>query len=178
MHFKKGTNKFMEYKIDVDEKVIEFIQDELSLNAEQIQKFRDNINKIIELAVSYEKLNVDTVYVSISAASKEEIQNLNKEYRKIDRVTDVLSFPVFTVEEIGNIKDANNRLRQVELGDIIMCLDVVKQHSEEYETGLNREMLYMITHGICHLLGYDHIEESDKLKMRALEDKILQQIGV
>ena len=178
MHFKKGTNKFMEYKIDVDEIVIEFIQDELSLNAEQIQKFRDNINKIIELAVSYEKLNVDTVYVSISAASKEEIQNLNKEYRKIDRVTDVLSFPVFTVEEIGNIKDANNRLRQVELGDIIMCLDVVKQHSEEYETGLNREMLYMITHGICHLLGYDHIEESDKLKMRALEDKILQQIGV
>lgn len=178
MHFKKGTNKLMEYKIDVDEKVIEFIQDELSLNAEQIQKFRDNINKIIELAVSYEKLNVDTVYVSISAASKEEIQNLNKEYRKIYRVTDVLSFPVFTVEEIGNIKDANNRLRQVELGDIIMCLDVVKQHSEEYETGLNREMLYMITHGICHLLGYDHIEESDKLKMRALEDKILQQIGV
>lgn len=178
MYFKKGTNKLMEYKIDVDEKVIEFIQDELSLNAEQIQKFRDNINKIIELAVSYEKLNVDTVYVSISAASKEEIQNLNKEYRKIDRVTDVLSFPVFTVEEIGNIKDANNRLRQVELGDIIMCLDVVKQHSEEYETGLNREMLYMITHGICHLLGYDHIEESDKLKMRALEDKILQQIGV
>ena len=168
----------MKYKVDVDEQIIQFIQKDLNLNDEQIQKFRDNINKIIMLAVDYEKLNADTIYVSISAASEAEIQNLNREYRKIDRVTDVLSFPVFTVQELENIKSKNNNLKQVELGDIIMCLDVVKQHSIEYGTGLNREILYMITHGICHLLGYDHIEDTDKIKMRALEDKILQQIGV
>lgn len=168
----------MKYKVDVDEQIIQLIQKDLNLNDEQIQKFRDNINKIIMLAVDYEKLNADTIYVSISAASEAEIQNLNREYRKIDRVTDVLSFPVFTVQELENIKSKNNNLKQVELGDIIMCLDVVKQHSIEYGTGLNREILYMITHGICHLLGYDHIEDTDKIKMRALEDKILQQIGV
>ena len=69
-------------------------------------------------------------------------------------------------------------LKEIELGDIILCLDVVKEQSIEYNTGILRETLYMITHGVCHLMGYDHMVEDEKKEMRALEEKILSKIGV
>ena len=71
-----------------------------------------------------------------------------------------------------------NKLKELELGDIILCLDVVEKQSIEYETGILRETLYMITHGVCHLVGYDHIEDDEKIEMRAMEEKILGAIGV
>ena len=66
---------------------------------------------------------------------------------------------------------------EISIGDIVICLDVIEKQAVEYGTGFNREMLYMITHGICHLLGYDHIEENDKVVMRKMEEKILSRIG-
>ena len=74
--------------------------------------------------------------------------------------------------------DEDKKIRELELGDIIICLDVVEEHSKEYGTGLLREILYMITHGVSHLLGFDHIEENDKVEMRAFEEKILGKLGV
>ena len=70
------------------------------------------------------------------------------------------------------------KIKEIELGDIVLCLDVIKQQSIEYETGMLREVLYMITHGICHLVGYDHIEESDKVKMRDLEGRALNSVNI
>ena len=74
--------------------------------------------------------------------------------------------------------DDNKKVKELELGDIIICIDVLQEHAEEYGTGILREMLYMITHGVCHLLGYDHMIEDEKKEMRALEEKILEKIGV
>jgi len=63
---------------------------------------------------------------------------------------------------------------ETSIGDIVLCMDVIERHAKEYGTGFNREMLYMIVHGICHLLGYDHEIEEEKKEMRALEEKILE----
>lgn len=161
--------------IDLDDNLVEKIYE---LCGENIT---EKVYDIVYLALKNEKINIDNVSVTITLASSEEIQNINKEYRGIDKETDVLSFPIFDMNELESIRnehDKNKVIKELELGDIFICLKVVEEHSIEYETGILRETLYMITHGICHLLGYDHIEENDKIKMRELEEKILNEIGV
>ena len=108
---------------------------------------KNDINSIIEIALKQDNIKNKDIYVSIECVSKSKIRQLNKEYRNVDKETDVLSFPIFTKEELMNTK-----FDHIELGDIVICLDVVKQQSIEYDTGMKRELLYMITHGICHLL--------------------------
>lgn len=121
------------------------LDDEIVKVSKDISK--DTIQRILEIALKQENIIDKDVFVSIEAASKDEIRELNKEYRNVDRETDVLSFPIFTKEELENTK-----FNHIELGDIVICLDVVKERSVEYDTGMRRELLYMITHGICHLL--------------------------
>ncbi len=125
------------------------LDDKILDAAEDVDKktMGEYINKIIEVALKQENIIDREIYVSIGCASRIEIRELNKEYRKVDKETDVLSFPIFTKEELENIK-----FDQIELGDIVICLDVVRNQSIEYDTGMKRELLYMITHGICHLL--------------------------
>ncbi len=121
------------------------LDDEIVKVSKDISK--DTIERILEIALKQENIIDKDVFISIEAASKDEIRELNKEYRNVDRETDVLSFPIFTKEELENTK-----FNHIELGDIVICLDVVKEQSVEYDTGMRRELLYMITHGICHLL--------------------------
>lgn len=121
------------------------LDDEIVKVSEDINK--DTIDRILEIALEQDGIINKEVVISIEAASKDEIKELNKEYRNVDRETDVLSFPIFTKEELVSTK-----FNHVELGDIVICLDVVKEQSIEYGTGMKRELLYMITHGICHLL--------------------------
>lgn len=154
-------------KIDISDEILTSISD---LTKEEVEEYIENI---VTLALKEEKLNKVNSHVTITSVTRAEIHKFNKEYRDVDRETDVLSFPIFTYEELKS-----NSLSNIELGDILICIDVVKAQSEEYGTGMKREMLYMITHGICHLLGYDHIDENDKVKMREKEERILSQIGV
>lgn len=163
--------------IDLNEKIVEFVNQETEISKEDL---RDKINNIIKLVLIEEKLDFEKIYISIDAVNKDEIQKINCEFRGIDKATDVLSFPIFTKEEFEFQNNLSNdkKMKEVELGDIVLCLDVVKEHSTEYGTGILREVLYMITHGVCHLVGYDHIEDDDKIKMRALEEKVLSKLGV
>jgi len=108
---------------------------------------KNAINKIIEIALEQDNIKNSNIYVSIECVSKSEIREMNKQYRNVDKETDVLSFPIFTKDELMNVK-----FDEIELGDIVICLDVVNEQSIEYDTGMKRELLYMITHGICHLL--------------------------
>lgn len=140
-------------------------------------EYKDKINRIIEEALKLNKLNIQKVYLGIGIVKPEEIQRLNKEFRNVDKVTDVLSFPMFTEDELRNIEEIYINEEELSIGDIVICLEVIEKQAEEYGTGFNREMLYMITHGICHLLGFDHIEAEDKIKMRNMEEKILSKLG-
>lgn len=162
--------------IDLDENIIKYLNERLDNNI-NIEK---SIKDIVSIALTKNKISIDTASISIQSATRDEIKDLNSKYRNIDRPTDVLSFPIFEREELESIKDMeeSKKIKELELGDIILCLDIINEQSKEYETGLLREVLYMITHGVCHLLGYDHIEEDDKKEMRDLEEYILNKLGV
>ncbi len=165
----------MNINIDLDEKISEYYMKNICNENFDITS---KINDIVSFLINKENIICDNINVTIESASKEKIKKINKEYRNIDSVTDVLSFPLFTLEELNNMRKSKINLKEIELGDIIICLDIVNEHSNEYCTGFKRELLYMITHGMCHLLGYDHIEDSDKKIMRALEEEVLDYIGV
>lgn len=163
-------------RIDLDENIIEYVKSNLKDNID----IKKNIIEIVNKALNYNKIDVDTIYISIQSASKDEIKKINFEYRNIDSPTDVLSFPIFEKSELEEIVkvEETKKIKEIELGDIILCLDIIKEQSIEYQTGLLREILYMITHGVCHLLGYDHILEDDKKVMRSLEEEILNSLEV
>ncbi len=103
--------------------------------------------------------------ISVSLVSSEEIRRLNKEFRKVDRVTDVLSFPMDEDEneEFGGT---------VFLGDIIVCPKRIAEQAPLYQTDYKREFCLMVIHSALHLLGYDHMNDAEKKEMFALQEKI------
>lgn len=137
-----------------------------------IEEYKYKIDRLVEKAFKLEGFNLPNVYIGIGVVTEPEIKEINNEYRKMDSSTDVLSFPIFTKEELDEMKKSNCD-KEISIGDIVLCMDVIERHAKEYNTGFSREMLYMIVHGICHLLGYDHENEMDKQEMRKLEEEIL-----
>jgi len=112
--------------------------------------------------------------VSLVLASDEYIHALNREYRGIDRSTDVLSFALNEGEEPVVI----NGPEEVLLGDIIISLETATRQASEYGHSLERELAYLTVHGILHLLGYDHIVEEEKMEMRREEEHVLSLLGI
>ena len=109
------------------------------------------------------------LYVSLLLTDNETIHEINRNYRNKDSATDVISFAY-------NEDESNDGFYEV-LGDIIISLERVKEQSFEYGHSYEREFYYVLTHGILHLLGYDHIEEEDKEEMRKKEEEILEGYG-
>ena len=139
------------------------------LNIEENRNYSKQIAKIIKECFKQEKFLDKNLYVNVILTTPEDIRKFNKEYRNIDKETDVLSFPMFEKEELENMK-----LNHIEvLGDIVISIEQVKKQAIEYEHSFEREFAYMVVHGFCHIIGYDHIEEEDRKKMRQEEEKIL-----
>lgn len=109
------------------------------------------------------------LYVSLLLTDNETIHEINRNYRNKNSATDVISFAY-------NEDESNDGFYEV-LGDIIISLERVKEQSFEYGHSYEREFYYVLTHGILHLLGYDHIEEEDKEEMRKKEEEILEGYG-
>lgn len=147
-----------------------------------------NIEKLIinllKTANKYSKFNQKKIQVDISFVSGEEIKKLNKEFRNIDKETDVLSFPSLNLKPMQKIKikdfkdDIDPETKLLMLGDIIICEDVAKEHAKEYNHSFERELCYLVVHGFLHLLGYDHMQEEDKIVMRALEEAVLKKYNI
>ena len=136
-----------------------------------LELIRQKALKTITEVLKVENFN-ENAEVSLSIVDKDTIHKLNKDYRNVDRETDVLSFPM---EEEG-FDDEGNPIFL--LGDIVICLDVARNQAAEFGHSLEREMMYLICHSTLHLLGYDHIEEDDKVKMRAKEKEVMKNLGV
>lgn len=139
---------------------------------EEKEEYKKIVEKVYETCFKEEDLYDYEIYVSIILSDEEYIQKINNEYRKIDKVTDVLSFPMFEKEEIQDAKSHKEAL-----GDIIVCIPKVESQAKEYEHSFEREFAYMLVHGFYHLMGYDHIQEKDKEKMRDKEEIILKKVG-
>ncbi len=145
---------------------------------EQNKDYEETIKKVIEKCFKEEKIEKTKLIVTITLTVPENIRQINKQYRKIDKETDVLSFPMFEKEELEN-KIANKEFQTEDiLGDIIISIEQVKKQAEEYEHSFERELSYMVVHGFYHLMGYDHIKEEDKEEMRKKEDKILTELKI
>lgn len=148
------------------------------LDIEENLQYINIINKVIEQCFKEEKLEKTNLYISVILTNPENIKKINKEYRNIDKKTDVLSFPMFEKEEIEEIKASKENIVEDVLGDIVISIEQVKKQAQEYGHSFEREFAYMLVHGFYHLMGYDHIKEEDKQKMRPKEEKILNDLDI
>ena len=144
---------------------------------EENSEYESIINRVIEECFKNEYLEGLKLYVSITLTVPEEIHILNKTYRNIDKPTDVLSFPMFQPDEIENMIKENYQEEDI-LGDMVISIPQVEIQAKEYGHSFERELAYMVVHSFYHLMGYDHMEEDDKIKMRAKEDEILNKLNI
>ena len=114
--------------------------------------------------------------VSLSFVSDEEIQEINKNFRDMDKATDVLSFPQidYDVDEVV----MTNEKGEIVLGDIIISVDTAKRQAEEYGHSLKREICFLTVHSMLHLLGYDHMTEEEEAEMFGKQKDILEKSGI
>jgi len=146
----------------------------------------DILKEIIDYTLKEEGVNI--IYeISVIFIDNTIIRELNLEYRNIDKETDVLSFPMLEYPQKKVFKDSYIDFNftddffdegRLVLGDIALSLEKAKEQSEEYGHSFIREICYLIIHSLLHLLGYDHIEEADKHKMRKREEEILEKFNL
>lgn len=145
------------------------------LNIDEDDKYSKLIESVAEECFKEEKLIDTKLYLSIILTTPKDIQEMNNTYRKINKETDVLSFPMFEKEELEN---ANFNEVEEPLGDIVISIERVKEQAEEYGHSFERELAYMVVHGFYHLMGYDHIELLDRQEMREKEENILNKLNI
>ena len=148
------------------------------LNLEENQSYEKTVEKVLHKCFEEEELLDSKLIITITFTTPEDIRKINKKYRKIDKATDVLSFPMFEKDELDEKIKNKDFLHEDVLGDIIISIEKVKEQAEEYGHSFERELSYMLVHGFYHLMGYDHIEEEDKKIMRPKEEKILNDLKI
>lgn len=140
------------------------------------QAVSENIRETMEKAASHclarEGVDAERAEISVTFVDAEEIRGLNRDYRGIDKATDVLSFPQFSspadMPEYGEIC----------LGDVVICKEKAESQAEEFGHSFEREIIYLFTHSVLHLLGYDHMEEDEKRLMRRREEETMEYLGI
>ena len=145
------------------------------LDLEKNKDYDSLIKKVLKKCFQIENMESSHLYISITLTTPEHIREYNAKYRNIDKETDVLSFPMFEKEEIEFAKTLE--FEEV-LGDIIISIDRVKEQAVEYGHSFERDLAYMTVHGFYHLMGEDHIKESDKIVMRQKEENVLSKLEI
>ena len=149
---------------------MENAQDKIELGEYLEQRLQDGLNAVAKLHDLDDMTEID-----ITIVDDEEIHQLNRDYRNVDRPTDVLSFALDEDDEDEpELLEGQLHL----LGDIIISAETATRQAEEFGHGLEREIVYLAVHGLLHLLGYDHMVEEDKVIMRAKEEEALRAINL
>ena len=148
----------------------------------KIGLYKRKIGKIFKIAEKVLDEDFENAYLSVNFVSDEQIKRLNREFRKIDKVTDVLSFPNLQKKAGESLKnfqsDADFDTNMLFLGDVVISKNVAKTQAREFGHSMKREVCFLALHGLLHLLGYDHIEKDDEKIMNKLQDEILLRAGV
>lgn len=140
------------------------------------KELRDLIKKVLKNGLDYMEFETNCE-ISILLVDNNEIHELNKLHRNIDRPTDVLSFPMFEYDEDGEIDMDEcdfGENGEILLGDIVISLERAKEQAEEYGHSFNREVGFLTAHSLLHLLGYDHMEEDEEKEMFEFQEEILK----
>ena len=156
---------------------IENEQNIVTVDADLEKSIRESIMHTLK----NQKFNHE-VEVNVLLVDNEAIRSINQETRNIDSETDVLSFPMIDYEEGKTYKDLYLKHKfgpeyydgdDLVIGDVVISMEKAKEQAVDFGHSLKREVCYLTVHSILHLLGYDHMEEEDKTKMRAVEEEIL-----
>ena len=145
----------------------------------------ETVDRVVRTALACENCPYDAE-INLLITDKEGIRTYNKEYRGIDKETDVLSFPAVDYEMPGDFslacKDKNSYFNpetgEILLGDIILCKDRIFSQAEEYGHSVLREFSFLIVHSILHLLGYVHMEQDEEKVMVSHQDKIMEKLNI
>lgn len=144
------------------------------LDLDENEEYNKIVKEVLNKCFEEENLFNKNLYVNVVLTTPQNIRNINKEHRQIDKETDVLSFPMYEKSEIPNIKLDKEDI----LGDMVISIERVKQQANEYEHSFKRELAYMVVHSFYHLLGYDHEKEEEKRQMRMKEENILNKLNI
>ena len=139
---------------------------------ELLQKMTEAAEYAVE-SENMHNLDKQRCEISVTFVDLDEIHELNKQYRGVDKPTDVLSFPQF-----DDLEEEIPEVCEICLGDVVICEQKAREQAEEFGHSFERELVYLFTHSVLHLLGYDHLEEDEKKAMRAREEEIMKQIGL
>jgi len=149
----------------------------------------ERVQKVFDYAIDYLNIPCKELEVNIAVVNSFTIKKMNRQFRNVNKVTDILSFPFLLQPNVGGMQlieeklDKKNYLmfvnpesNNVVLGDLYVCFRKMKQQAKEYGTGIEREFTYLCLHGLLHLLGYDHMTEEDKKVIRKKEEDILKNV--
>lgn len=155
---------------------------------EEKEEYKILAEKVISKCFEVEKINPTSLYVCVTFTTPQNIREINREYREIDKETDVLSFPMFEKADLDNIigshilenwkLNLDTPVTQDILGDIIVSIQRVEEQAKEYAHSFKRELAYMLVHGFYHLRGYDHMVEEEKVVMRQKEENVLSKLNI
>lgn len=135
-------------------------------------EMRATMERAAERCLKLEQIPEDRAEISVTFVDADEIRTLNRDYREKDKVTDVLSFPQF--DDLNELPEVG----EICLGDVVICKERAEEQAEEFGHSFEREIIYLFTHSILHLLGYDHMEEDEKKEMRAREEEVMTHLGI
>jgi len=148
------------------------------LDTKENTEYENIILRVLKKCFEIEHLPEEKLLVSVTLTTPENIKELNKEFRNIDKETDVLSFPMFEKEEINYLIENQNWDYEDILGDMVISLQQVQEQAIEYGHSFERELSYMVVHSFYHLMGFDHIKEEDKIIMRPKEEYVLNELNL
>lgn len=134
------------------------------------KNYKSYINMIIQRTIKTLKIEKEYNF-SIIMVNPEVIHQINKDYRNIDKETDVISFASQDDLSVLNMEES------LELGDIFINVQAIRDQAKDYGHSLKREFCFLVTHGLLHLLGYDHLNQSDEKIMFDLQEEILNEIA-
>lgn len=157
--------------------MVEFIL-ENETNEEISNEQIDELNRVCREIMKNEECNFDAE-ISLTFTDNEGIREINREYRDIDRATDVLSFPMLEFND--DIEDAEYETENglVMLGDIVISIERAREQAEEFGHSLRRELAFLTAHSMLHLLGYDHVDDAIGEKMMIeKQDRALNNLGI
>ena len=154
---------------------------ELQLRDHTEGKLQPNQERLAEkvLAQAAKRLDVpEQAEMSLTFVLNPEIRELNRDYRGIDRATDVISFAIEDDDDLANLPAEIRAELPVELGDLVISIDKVAEQALFLNHSADRELGYLLVHGFLHLNGYDHEEPADEKKMFTLQEEILDGLGL
>ena len=147
--------------------------------------YKKVIQDVILQSLDYENCPYEAE-VNVLLTGNDEIHEINLEQRQIDRPTDVLSFPMvdyYTPADFSHLEDGGDiyfhpETGELMLGDIIISVDKVLEQAEAYGHSQTRELAFLVAHSMLHLMGYDHMEEEERIDMERRQEEILNQLGI